>query len=80
MSGATSRPRASRKDVPDGFDEWPAEAKVSWIESNRTQAGIIGMILDECDADIPDEAWPKADMATLNLLANAYVAIEEGSA
>lgn len=73
----STKPRRSyQQDTPEGFGEWPVEAKVSWITSNRTQAGIVGMILNSVGAEIPDEEWPRADMATLNLLAHAYVAIE----
>lgn len=77
---STKPPRSYQQDPPDGFDQWPVEAKVSWLTSNRTQAGIVGMILDAADAEIPEDEWPQADMATLNLLAYTYIAIEEGDA
>lgn len=64
-------------DLPDGFDSWPVEARVSWLENNRTQAALVEDLLDAADATVPDTAWPQADMATLHLLAHAVVAVRD---
>lgn len=62
-------------ELPDGFDGWPREAQVEWLLNRANQAQMVAMILDAAGAEVPDDAWPRADMATKRLLANALIGI-----
>lgn len=71
-----SRMPPTRRPLPPNWDNWPKEAKMTWLENECTQCEIFRMMLDEIGVELENGDWPVTDMITKEVIAIAFVRVQ----